>query len=99
MSAPRLWRLLSGPGPLTLVLPIAANGRTCELARAGLATIAVRVPSNGHFQAGWTPSQLIHVLAFEAIPIGHMWSFTGPYFRKIFSIGLPFANSSINLSK
>jgi len=34
------------PGPLTLVLPVAANGRTCELARAGLTTIAVRVPSH-----------------------------------------------------
>jgi L-threonylcarbamoyladenylate synthase len=34
------------PGPLTLVLPVAASARTCELARAGLDTIAVRVPSH-----------------------------------------------------
>ncbi len=33
------------PGPLTLVLPVASSARTCELARAGLDTIAVRVPS------------------------------------------------------
>ena len=39
------------PGPLTLVLPAAANGRTCELARAGLTTIAVRVPSHPVTQA------------------------------------------------
>jgi L-threonylcarbamoyladenylate synthase len=34
------------PGPLTLVVPAAANGRTCELARAGLGTIALRVPAH-----------------------------------------------------
>ncbi|MEE4185025.1 MAG: L-threonylcarbamoyladenylate synthase [Gammaproteobacteria bacterium] len=34
------------PGPLTLVVPAAAAGRTCELARAGLATIALRVPAH-----------------------------------------------------
>jgi L-threonylcarbamoyladenylate synthase len=34
------------PGPLTLVLPVADSARTCELARAGLDTIAVRVPSH-----------------------------------------------------
>jgi len=39
------------PGPLTLVLPVAANGRTCELARAGLDTIAVRVPGHPVTQA------------------------------------------------
>jgi L-threonylcarbamoyladenylate synthase len=39
------------PGPLTLVLPVAASGRTCELARAGLTTIAVRVPSHPVTQA------------------------------------------------
>ena len=39
------------PGPLTLVLPVAANGRTCELARAGLTTIAVRIPSHPVTQA------------------------------------------------
>ena len=39
--AERFW-----PGPLTLVVPVAETGRTAELARAGLGTIALRVP--GH---------------------------------------------------
>jgi len=39
--AERFW-----PGPLTLVVPVAETGRTVELARAGLETIALRVP--GH---------------------------------------------------
>lgn len=34
------------PGPLTLVVPAAATGRTCDLARAGLGTIALRVPNH-----------------------------------------------------
>jgi L-threonylcarbamoyladenylate synthase len=34
------------PGPLTLVLPAATTGKTCELARAGLPTLALRVPSH-----------------------------------------------------
>lgn len=34
------------PGPLTLVVPAAPNGHTCELARAGLKTIALRVPAH-----------------------------------------------------
>lgn len=34
------------PGPLTLVLPVAATCTVCSLARAGLDTLAVRVP--GH---------------------------------------------------
>lgn len=34
------------PGPLTLVLPVAATGQVCELARAGLQTVALRMP--GH---------------------------------------------------
>ena len=32
------------PGPLTLVLPVAAGGAVCDLARAGLDTVAVRAP-------------------------------------------------------
>jgi L-threonylcarbamoyladenylate synthase len=32
------------PGPLTLVVPVAPSTSICELARAGLATIALRVP-------------------------------------------------------
>lgn len=39
--AARFW-----PGPLTLVLPVAPAGRVCELARAGLQTVALRMP--GH---------------------------------------------------
>ena len=39
--AERFW-----PGPLTLVVPVARTARTCELARAGLDTIALRMP--GH---------------------------------------------------
>lgn len=34
------------PGPLTLVVPVAATHRVCELARAGLQTVALRMP--GH---------------------------------------------------
>ena len=34
------------PGPLTLVLPAASTGRVCDLARAGLDTIALRHPSH-----------------------------------------------------
>jgi L-threonylcarbamoyladenylate synthase len=34
------------PGPLTLVLPAAPGGRTCELARAGLSTLALRIPAH-----------------------------------------------------
>lgn len=37
------------PGPLTLVLPVRDTGRVCDLARAGLSTVAVRVP--GHAKA------------------------------------------------
>jgi L-threonylcarbamoyladenylate synthase len=39
--AERFW-----PGPLTLVAPVAAGGRTSELARAGLGTIGLRVPDH-----------------------------------------------------
>lgn len=39
--AERFW-----PGPLTLVVPVAATHRVCELARAGLQTVALRMP--GH---------------------------------------------------
>ncbi len=34
------------PGPLTLVVPVAAGGRTAELARAGLDSIGLRVPAH-----------------------------------------------------
>ncbi len=34
------------PGPLTLVLPLAPNCPVCDLARAGLDTVAVRVPAH-----------------------------------------------------
>lgn len=33
------------PGPLTLVAPRAANGSVCDLARAGLDSVALRVPA------------------------------------------------------
>jgi len=39
--AARFW-----PGPLTLVLPIADAQAVCDLARAGLDTVAVRVPAH-----------------------------------------------------
>ncbi len=39
--ARRFW-----PGPLTLVVPAIADSPVCELARAGLATIAIRVPDH-----------------------------------------------------
>jgi L-threonylcarbamoyladenylate synthase len=32
------------PGPLTLVVPVAPDGPVCELARAGLDTVALRMP-------------------------------------------------------
>lgn len=34
------------PGPLTLVLLVAGGGQVCELARAGLPSVAVRIPSH-----------------------------------------------------
>ena len=34
------------PGPLTLVAPVRAEGGVCDLARAGLDTVAVRVPAH-----------------------------------------------------
>lgn len=34
------------PGPLTLVLPAREDGGVCDLARAGLETVAVRVPAH-----------------------------------------------------
>ncbi|NWG54493.1 MAG: threonylcarbamoyl-AMP synthase [Hydrogenophilaceae bacterium] len=39
------------PGPLTLVAPRAAGGRACDLACAGLSTIAVRAPAHDAAQA------------------------------------------------
>jgi len=39
--AARFW-----PGPLTLVLPVAADGPVCDLARAGLDSVAVRAPAH-----------------------------------------------------
>jgi len=39
--AARFW-----PGPLTLVLPAADTGAVCDLARAGLDTVAVRAPAH-----------------------------------------------------
>lgn len=38
--AERFW-----PGPLTLVLPVRHGGNVCDLARAGLDSVALRVPS------------------------------------------------------
>lgn len=34
------------PGPLTLVVPVADHGSVCELARAGLRSVGLRVPSH-----------------------------------------------------
>ncbi|WP_349370104.1 L-threonylcarbamoyladenylate synthase [Salinarimonas sp.] len=34
------------PGPLTLVVPRATEGRVCDVARAGLETVALRVPAH-----------------------------------------------------
>ncbi len=39
------------PGPLTLVLPIRPGGGVCDLARAGLETVAVRAPAHALAQA------------------------------------------------
>ena len=44
--AERFW-----PGPLTLVLPVADEAAVCDLARAGLDTVAVRAPSHPVAQA------------------------------------------------
>lgn len=35
------------PGPLTLVAPVRADGHICDLARAGLDTVALRHPAHG----------------------------------------------------
>jgi L-threonylcarbamoyladenylate synthase len=34
------------PGPLTLVLPLAAGAQVCDLARAGLASVGLRMPAH-----------------------------------------------------
>ena len=34
------------PGPLTIVAPAASGGRVCELARAGLGSVALRIPEH-----------------------------------------------------
>ncbi|AWN52330.1 L-threonylcarbamoyladenylate synthase [Methylobacterium sp. 17Sr1-1] len=34
------------PGPLTLVVPVAVGGTVCDLARAGLSSVALRVPGS-----------------------------------------------------
>jgi L-threonylcarbamoyladenylate synthase len=39
------------PGPLTVVVPVGETGQTCELARAGLATIGLRMPAHPVAQA------------------------------------------------
>jgi L-threonylcarbamoyladenylate synthase len=39
------------PGPLTLVAPVRSGGAVCELARAGLPTVAVRAPAHPLAQA------------------------------------------------
>lgn len=39
------------PGPLTLVAPVKADGGVCDLARAGLDTVAVRAPAHPVAQA------------------------------------------------
>ncbi len=39
--AARFW-----PGPLTLVVPVAETSRICDLARAGLSSIGLRVPAH-----------------------------------------------------
>lgn len=44
--AARFW-----PGPLTLVLPVADRAAVCELARAGLDTVAVRAPAHPVMQS------------------------------------------------
>lgn len=44
--AARFW-----PGPLTIVAPAAPGGSVCELARAGLTSIALRVPAHPVAQA------------------------------------------------
>ena len=44
--AARFW-----PGPLTLVAPARADTRVCELARAGLASVALRAPSHAAARA------------------------------------------------
>src|SRR6185369_2167141 len=45
---PRAERLAQAfwPGPLTLVLPLADGQAVCDLARAGLDTVAVRAPAH-----------------------------------------------------
>ncbi len=39
------------PGPLTIVAPVAPGGSICDLARAGLPSVAVRVPAHPVAQA------------------------------------------------
>lgn len=45
-DAARTLAMAFWPGPLTLVVPAAANCPVCELARAGLISLAIRVPDH-----------------------------------------------------
>jgi L-threonylcarbamoyladenylate synthase len=59
------------PGPLTLVLPFASDGSVCQLARAGLDTIALRVPNHAVARALLAATNL-PVAAPSANTSGHV---------------------------
>ncbi|HEY0144676.1 MAG: L-threonylcarbamoyladenylate synthase [Methylovirgula sp.] len=71
------------PGPLTLVLPLAEGSSVCDLARAGLGSVALRVPSHPVAQ------RLLAVLgqplaAPSANPSGRVSAVTAAHVREDF---------------
>jgi L-threonylcarbamoyladenylate synthase len=71
------------PGPLTLVLPLAAGASVCDLARAGLPSVALRIPSHPVAQqllaAAGRP-----LAAPSANPSGRVSSVTAAHVREDF---------------
>lgn len=71
------------PGPLTLVLPLAPSATVCDLARAGLASVAVRVPSHPVAQALLREAG-VPLAAPSANPSGRVTAVTAAHVREDF---------------
>ena len=60
------------PGPLTIVAPIADPDAVCDLARAGLDTVAVRVPAVSCMAAANLQERMSEIMRFPTIrPLPH----------------------------
>ncbi len=71
------------PGPLTLVLPLAPGATVCDLARAGLDSIALRVPSHPVAQQLLAAAGL-PLAAPSANPSGRVSAVTAAHVREDF---------------